>query len=57
MWNKIWAVLKKIILVVATFSIFVFLFQYLGAEDGAEVYFAICATILTIFLYGKHNRV
>lgn len=39
------------------FSLYWFLFQFLGAEDGFEIYLAICATILTVYAYGKHNEV
>ncbi len=49
--------IKKIILVVAIFSIYVFLFQYLDAEDGLEIYLAICATVLTLYLYAKYDKI
>jgi hypothetical protein len=57
MWQKIFSWVKKIILAVAVFSIYVFLFQFLEAKDGLEFYLGICATIITLYLYGKHDKI
>lgn len=57
MWQKMFSWAKKIALDIAVFSIYWFLFQFLGAEDGLQTYLGICATILTVYLYAKHNPV
>lgn len=57
MWQKVFNWIKRIILTIAVFSIYVFLFQYLEAEHDQAAYLAICGTILTLYLYAKHNKV
>jgi hypothetical protein len=57
MIKKIFNLIKKAILPIAICSIYIFLFQFLGAEEGFDVYLGICGTVITIFLYAKHNKV
>jgi hypothetical protein len=41
----------NILIAISVFSILVFFFSFLGAEEGLEFYLGLCATFLTIYFY------
>lgn len=49
--------LKTIAILIALVSIYTFLFDFLEADEGLNLYLGICATILTVFMYGKQNKI